>query len=292
MDDVSYVSAEGLNTWAIRTDGSLWSLGRNNDQRLFTKTQSNLTLTHIKDDVIAVPGTMAITSDGSLWAWGNKHRIGLVVDDPENRIQATPVNIMDDVATVSISSRRTMITKADGSLWELRESTAHADGTTNSLGVPVWIMNDVAYVSIGLQAKVLKTDGSLWGWSNVVGQREPVKIMDDVVSVSSGFNATMAIKTDGSLWAWGVNGTGQLGAGLHGRDIIVFAPAMIMEDVVAVSMGGLGSRSAGRAHTIAIKSDGSLWAWGNNRRGQLGTGTWISRSSPVKISTVADGWTF
>jgi alpha-tubulin suppressor-like RCC1 family protein len=65
------------------------------------------------------------------------------------------------------------------------------------------------------------SDGSLWAWgSNDYGQlgdgtkslkSSPVKIMDNVLSVSAGYNYSLAIKTDGSLWAWGNNMYGQLG---------------------------------------------------------------------------------
>ena len=132
-------------------------------------------------------------------------------------------------------------------------------------------------------------DGSLWGWGgNHEGQlgdgtatdREfPVRIMDDVVAVSSGYAYTMAITSDGSLWGWGANRFGQLGDGtLTPR----YAPVRIMDDVIAVSTGcaNFGTVSA---HTMALTSDGTLWSWGHNHRGQVGDGTTVDRIVPVEI---------
>jgi alpha-tubulin suppressor-like RCC1 family protein len=77
-------------------------------------------------------------------------------------------------------------------------------------------MNDVAGVTCeGQYTEALKTDGTLWAWGyNTVGQlgdgtiniqNTPVKVMDGVVSVKSGFKYTMAVKEDGTLWSWGDN---------------------------------------------------------------------------------------
>ncbi len=96
--------------------------------------------------------------------------------------------------------------------------------------------------------------------------------------ISAGFRDSFLIDTDGSLWAWGYNGDvlyghyGQLG---DGTTINRYEPVKIMDGVISVS--------AGDGHTMAIKSDGSLWAWGVNYSGQIGDGTKTSRYEPVKI---------
>lgn len=99
-----------------------------------------------------------------------------------------------------------------------------------------------------------------------------------VISISAGGMHSMAIKEDHTLWAWGNNSFGQLGDDTTEGDhngANKSAPVQIMNDVIAVS--------AGWYHTTAIKSDGSLWAWGNNDKGQLGDGTTVSRPAPVKV---------
>ena len=112
----------------------------------------------------------------------------------------------------------------------------------------------------------------------------PTKVLDDVYSVSVGFHTTYALKQDGSLWVWGNNGTGQLGfEGGNDSDAthayyvpIQTVPYKLMDDVAAVSCG--------TGHTGAIKTDGSLWMWGNNFSGQIGNGEYrTEQKTPVKV---------
>ena len=139
----------------------------------------------------------------------------------------------------------------------------------------------------------IKADGSLWAWGgNSVGQlgdgtnetqTTPIKIMDEVISISANYGHSLAIKTDGSLWAWGGNWDGQLGDGTtESRS----TPVRIMDSVKSVS--------AGLSWSMAIKSDDSLWTWGGNQYGQLGNGTTDDTYLPIKImddvkAVTADG---
>jgi len=128
----------------------------------------------------------------------------------------------------------------------------------------------------------IKKDGSLWAWGhNIDGQlgdgttidrSTPVKIMDNVATVSAGNAHTLAVKTDGTLWAWGSNYSGGLGDGTTTNKS---KPVKIMDNVATVS--------AGQDHTLAVKTDGTLWAWGDNNWGGLGDGTTTKRSTPFKV---------
>jgi len=107
---------------------------------------------------------------------------------------------------------------------------------------------------------------------------------DSSAAVSAGEDHTMIIKSDGSLWTCGNNMYGQIGDGTvtkyenyqRSEDNTRYAPVKIMDGVASVS--------AGWTHSMAVKTDGSLWAWGGrNVFGKLGDGTKIDRYSPVKI---------
>jgi len=148
---------------------------------------------------------------------------------------------------------------------------------------------------------VIKKDGTLWMWGdNGVGQfgtgnietqygyvggpRElPVQIgtETDWSIVEAAYYHTFAIKTDGSLWSWGsFNDNGVLGNGTTntywGGDIYI-VPAQVGTDKDWASV------STSRQHTVALKKDGGLWAWGRNSVGQIGDGSTVNRLSPVRI---------
>jgi len=127
-------------------------------------------------------------------------------------------------------------------------------------------------------------DGILWTWGDnedgqlgngtMEGSSVPIRIMDDVIAVSTRdwSHNTAAITSDGTLWMWGSNQVGAIG---DGTTIARYSPVKVMENVVYVSTG--------TGHTAAITNDGALWTWGWNAAGQLGDGTTIDRHSPVKI---------
>ncbi len=110
----------------------------------------------------------------------------------------------------------------------------------------------------------------------------------DWKSISSDDESTLAIKTDGTLWAWGGNWDGGLGLG-SGSNIYYYSPVQVGTDShwESVSLGGTYSSKTDN-FTLAIKTDGTLWAWGSNNYGQLGIGNTVNQFSPVEVGTSTD----
>jgi len=227
--------------------------------------------------------TLCIGSDGSLWAWGYNVRGG------DQQTQNSPIRVgaENDWAAVSAFSVPLGI-KSDGSLWlwggyDWHSPTRVGTGT------------DWAAVSAGSQHRLgIKKDGSLWAWGrNFYGElglgdqqyrNSPTRVgsENNWAAVSAGDRHTLGIKKDGSLWAWGNNLSLQLGLGYIDASNLQKTPARVGTgtDWAAVS--------AGWGHTLGIKSDGSLWAWGDYRDGQLGLGDNQYRDSPTRVGTGTD----
>jgi alpha-tubulin suppressor-like RCC1 family protein len=94
--------------------------------------------------------------------------------------------------------------------------------------------------------------------------------------LATGLRSSGALLTDGSLWTWGDDSLGQLGYDSNGGLITTPTRVPGLSGITQVALSGEGSG-------YAVKSDGSLWAWGNNSGAQLGNGSTTSTSSPVRV---------
>jgi len=135
---------------------------------------------------------------------------------------------------------------------------------------------------------VLEPDGAiLAGGSNGSGQLGDGTTTDrpDLVSVLNLTNAagiaagglhSLAWGTDGTAWAWGSDSNGQLGNGTSGSQQSTPTQITSLSSVIAMSGGNL--------HSLALESNGTVYAWGDNTYGQLGDGTKTQRTTPVPVS--------
>jgi alpha-tubulin suppressor-like RCC1 family protein len=185
----------------------------------------------------------AIMADGSLWGWQN------------NQTAATQI-ATNGVRSMASGTDHVLILMADGRVWGFGHNERGQLGDTTQ-------NNRLDVMTSGF-AQVTNADKTLF---------------QNVVAIAAGGNASYALKADGSVWAWGDNGSGQLGNGAASTAPVT-AP-------VAVSNLGVGSGvtmlAAGTVHAVALKADGSVWAWGDNSKGQLGTGM-VPAASPVPVA--------
>ena len=124
----------------------------------------------------------------------------------------------------------------------------------------------------------IKTDSTFWSWENFYFNYSISDTQHTWVSVTAGWNHNLAIKSDGTLWAWGANNSGQFGNG-------TFITGNVDSPIQIGLETNWKSISAGNEFSLAIKNDGTLWAWGYNSAGQLGNNTQSFQNSPLQIGT-------
>lgn len=149
----------------------------------------------------------------------------------------------------------------------------------------------------------LKSDGRVWAWgNNAYGQLgENIQIYEDgqrvvmptrltnqsnVKAIAEGWIHTLWLKNDGTVWAAGYNGFGVIGNGTTTGDGAnnVRTPVQVITSVGGAALSDVVAVAAGQNHSLALKSDGTVWAWGSNGYGQLGTGNTTNSAVPVQVS--------
>jgi alpha-tubulin suppressor-like RCC1 family protein len=243
--------------------------------------------------------TAALKTDGTLWGWGGNlcGRLG------DNTIvnKSSPVREISSSTTwcqVSAGAVHTAAIKTDRTLWSWGYNVQGQLGTNSviSRSSPVREISSSTtwcQVTVGrYSTAALKTDGSLWAWGygqlgdgTTTSRSSPVREITSSTTwcqVSAGYRHTTALKTDGTLWAWGNNTCGQLG-----DNTVVNKSSPVREITSSSSWCQI---SGSQNHTAALKTDSSLWSWGNNGAGRLGDNTTVNKSSPVREITSSSSW--
>ena len=293
----SAVAAGSWHTVALKRDSSLWAWGLNQYGQLGDGTKVNKSAPmQIGTGYGAVSAgfghTVALANDSSLWAWGSNGD-GQLGD--ETRIDSlTPKSIGKDFSAVASGSSFTLAIKNDTSLWAWGDNGAGqlGNGGIIALDFPTAKEIGTGYKALSANSEgdytlAITADDSLWAWGNngsgqlgdgtQVNRSSPFEVGIGYRTVSAGWGHVVAVRVDGSLWAWGSNLSGQLGDGSQGGARLV--PKQVQAGT------GYKSAAAGRSHTLALKTDGALWAWGSNEQGQLGDGTTTDRPAPVQIGS-------
>ncbi|MCQ9634289.1 T9SS type A sorting domain-containing protein [Chryseobacterium sp. WG23] len=288
----------------IKKDGTLWAWGNNYDGELGDGTMINRNIpTQIgtENNWMKIEAgayfSVGMKANGSIWTWGENSRGQLGDGTTTTRNIPMQVGTATDWVDIATGGKQTFAIKSDGTLWAWGYNNRGqlGDGTIINKSIPVQIGTATDWLSIAsgeAHTLAVKTDGTLWTWGyndrgqlgdgTAIAVNSPTQIgtATDWKTVTAGTDHSIALKTDGTLWTWGYNDRGQLG---DGTTISKNIPTQVGTEANwrSVKTGTYGS-------TLAIKTDGTLWTWGYNGWGQLGDGTEIDRSTPIRIGTATD----
>ena len=312
-------SGNQTSTIAVKTDGTLWTWGGNewgelgqneggNPSKYSSPVQVGSDTTWSR--ALMDNGGMVTKTDGTLWMWG-KNTVGEYGDNSTTN-RSSPIQIPGTTwsANFDAANNNRFSIKTDGTLWAWGRNGAGSLGLNQgsypatSISSPTQIPGTTwAQVDAGDECTIaVKTDGTLWSWgyntngrlgqNNTTNRSSPTQIPGTTWStsqhhVSGGAGFGAAIKTDGTLWMWGKNHQGQLGLNSvtspsnHGLSSPVQVPGTTWSRIKV---------SGSKAESYALKTDGTLWSWGYNNKGQLGHNDVAMRSSPTQIP--GTDWSF
>jgi len=255
-------------------------------------------------------------SDGGAWAWG--YNVFGQVGDNTNTDRLVPVRVQKavggDLTTIDHvcagESHSVAYQSGDFRLWSWGRNLYGevGDGTvlTRKGAIRVLAAAGVEFnagpqiACGGHHSMNVKLDGTVWTWGNnekgqlgngtLDNKSFPVRVVGlaNVIAVAGGEQYSLALKSDGTVWGWGYNGLGQLGNGAAG-----VIPVKNPVQVVVAGGGALNNVvaiAASSCHSLALKSDGTVWAWGCNTSGQLGDGTTTNRNNPVQVKLGGAGF--
>lgn len=259
--DWSKIDTGAYKSFAIKTNGTLWAWGKNTEGELGngTKISSNIPIQIGTDSnwievKSAYAHTLALKNDGTIWVWGRNYSFQLGNDTTLPSYIPIQVGVANDWAKIEASDLSSFAIKTNGTLWAWGGNGVGnlGNGTTTNIGIPTQIGTDTNWAKIS----------------------------------TNGLTNTLAIKTNGTLWAWGNNLHGQIGNGTT-EGVTLGSPSITAP--VQIGTATNWAEVASDIHSLAIKTTGSLWAWGRNLDGSLGNGTEIDRYVPTAIG-FATNW--
>ena len=240
--------------------------------------------------------SLVLKSDGTVWAWGGNERGQLGNGTNTGSAALVPVTGLTGVTAIATTDLHNLALKTDGTVWAWGNNDAGqlGNGTNTESNVPVQVNGLTAVMALVAGADhsiALKTDGTVWAWGGnqyvqlgngtIIGANTPgpVSGLTGVTAVAGAAFHSLALKSDGTVWAWGFNLRGESGNGTYATT----APFGSSTPGAVTGLVGVKAISAGTYHSLALKNDQTVWAWGHNQYGQLGDGTNTSINIPLQV---------
>jgi alpha-tubulin suppressor-like RCC1 family protein len=326
LTTVTAIASGFYHSLALNSDGTVWawglgSVGQLGDGNFYT-TGNGGVATPVQvsglSTVTAIAGgeahSLALKSDGTVWAWGYG-RLGQLgdgnfyTDAPFGVAAPVQVSALSTVMAIAGGQYHSLGLKSDGTVWawgygaygQLGDGTFHTTGGVDSpqdagVAAPVQVRGLSGVVAIAGGADhnlALKSDGTVWAWGygrlgqlgdgifygdpfygGIGGVATPVQVsgLTTVTAIACGDSHSLALKSDGTVWVWGRGLEGQLGDG----NFYSFPLLGVATPVQVSGLNGVVAIAGGYTHSLALKSDGTVWAWGAGHWGQLGDGNFYT----------------
>jgi alpha-tubulin suppressor-like RCC1 family protein len=306
--------AKGAGTWPVPPEPFLYAWGVGNGGALgfaagYVSSPVQVgTLTNWS--VIAIGGydttsscSSSVKTDGTLWSWGDNAQGQLGLGNTTAYSSPKQIGALTTWSTVSLGYKISAAITTTGQLyaWGYNNVGQLGLGDTTDRSSPVQVGSLTTWLKVsagGYHMAAIKTDGTIWVWGgnntgalgigNTTNYSSPKQIgaLTNWANISCASQCTVAVKTDGTMWSWGKNTAGNLGIG---NRTSYSSPKQIgsLTDWSQIANGGLIYLGE-YVNCLAVKTNGTLWAWGKNTYGDLGLGNSTSYSSPKQVGSLTD----
>jgi alpha-tubulin suppressor-like RCC1 family protein len=276
--------------WGLNSDGELGNGSTTRYSGLGTPGQViNL------NSVVAVAGgdqhSLGLKSDGGVWAWGNSGWGQLGQGTYGGSSKPIQVPGLGKVVGVASGSLHNLALKSDGTVWGWgfnyygQVGNGTSGGNVLSPAQVKGLSGVTAVAASGFTSYALKSDRTVWAWgydglgelgngsSDENAHSTPTKVrnISTAVAIGAGVDHALAVLVDGTVTAWGDNQTSELGATTTSTCGAYSSPCSKVPVRVA-GLAGVRAVAGGAGYSLAVKSDGTAWGWGNNGYGELGNG--------------------
>jgi len=325
------LAAGNFESAGIGLDGKLYSWGNNQygqlgDNSTIAKSSPTQIGTNNWNDVeVGTSFKVAIRSDGSLFSWGFNQagQLGLGSTTPFSLSSPTQIGTSSwsqVSAGASFTVARLNTPTAPNQLWSWGQGVFNQLGNKRSSDrySPVLIsMLNESYISIGAgsyHSMAVRVDGKLFvtgrndwgqlGTTDIIMRSQPVQIgTQSWIQVQGANIHTLAIASDKTLYVWGDNNTGTLGIGSSLQGNSRSSPVQISayfdtpEDqinwasIAGVQLNSWQQITSGSNVIYGLTTDGSIWGWGANGNGELGSGTIVDNFYPLPVKIGNSSWT-
>lgn len=231
-------------------------------------------------------GSFALLDDGTVWAWGWNYWRHLGTGSQEYIPSPEKVQGIGDVVSIAAGVSHTLALRKDGSVWVWGMNWYGQLGIGRDSDTPYQVpgLKKIKQISAGyFHSLALAEDGTVWRWGGygnsefefpiayAVNTPVPIETPGKIIAISAGGMHNALLCEDGTVWACGYNTFRQLGSNRVFNEILD-GPVRVggLSQVKAISAGG--------QFTLALKEDGTVWAWGFNENGELGNGAYDEKT--------------
>ena len=300
------------HTRSVPIPGILWAWGSNADGQLGNGSTND---SHAPVQIVGLSGvisiagvslsSLAVRDDGTVWAWGDNGSGQLGNNTTTN--SSVPVQVKDPTGTTFLSGvtavaasaagSHSLALKSDGTVWAwgFNPDGQLGNNTTADSSLPVQVkdptgasfLTGVAAIAAGeVHSLALKSDGTVWTWGS--GSLLPVQVKDStgasflasVTAIAAGDFHSMALMSNGTVWTWGDNQYGQLG---NNSATYSSLPVQVKDPTGVSYLTGMSAVAGGSGFSLAVRNDGTVWAWGSNPYGELGNNSTTGTTLPVQV---------